>query len=301
MPVHHVSGFQTQLGLGPQHASALATRQFEHFGVELDKQTRLIAPDGMLGRRGPIGDATQVGRYAVGGTISLWPRPDDLTFLLPYVLGAAAEDDTFALAETLPELVATVDRAIQVETYRGLKVDRAIFRSGKGAPLSLDLALQGKTVDAPAAAGTFPDLQATLSAKNPLVHHQAKITIDETEIEVDDLTLTIDNALELEHFHNSLTRVRLPEGPREITLTFETELSDDVLDHLIEPAPRGVTAEIEYANGVDTLRFTFGLLQQAKAPLPIQAKGTVRPRHRFRALADWAAQRPQLVATCTNV
>ncbi|MCC9608519.1 hypothetical protein LOC68_09865 [Blastopirellula sp. JC732] len=300
MSVTHVSGFQTQLGLGPQHATNLATRQLEHFGVDLDKQSTIVRADGMIGQRSPIGDSAQPGTYTVGGTISLRPRPDDLLFLFPYILGAAEVSDAFALAETLPELVATVDRKIMVNTYRGLKVDKATFRSRKGELLELELDLQGKLADATAAAGTFPSIAATLSAKNPFVHHQSSVTIDETTIEVDNLVITIDNALELDRFNNSQTRTTLPEGSRRITLAFDTELNDDVLANLIETAARGVTAEVEFANGVDTLTFTFGLVQQPKTPLSIRGKGTTRPRHQLEAFADLANGLPQLAVVCTD-
>ncbi|TWT34692.1 phage tail tube protein [Blastopirellula retiformator] len=300
MSITHVSGFQTQLGLGPQHATNLATRQLEHFGVELDKQSTIVRADGMIGARASIGDSAQVGTYAVGGTISLRPRPDDLSFLLPYILGGTEVEDAFPLAESLPELVATIDRKIIVNTYRGLKVDQATFRSRKGELLELELDLQGKLADAAAAAGTFPSIAGTLSAKNPFVHHQASVTIDETTIEVDNLVITIDNALELDRFNNSQTRTSLPEGPRRVTLRFDSELDDDVLTNLIEMAARGVTAEVAYANGVDTLTFSFGLVQQPKTPLTIRGKGPTRPTHQLEAFADLANDRPQLAVVCTD-
>lgn len=301
MSVSHVSGFETQLGLGPHHASSLATRQFEHFGVDIDQRTTLIRADGMLGQRAPLGDSAQVGTYTVGGTISLRPRPDDLSFLLPYVLGGAEVADAFPLAETLPELVATVDRKIVVNTYRGLKVDKATFRSRKGELLELELDLQGKLADASAAAGTFPAISATLSSKNPFVHHQAMVTIDETSIEVDNLVITIDNGLQLDRFNNSQARTHLPEGPRRVALSFDSELDDDVLANLIDMAPRGAAAAVVYSNGVDTLTFAFGLIQQSKVPLPIRGKGATRPAHQLETLEDKANSRPQLAVVCTDV
>ncbi|UUO04626.1 phage tail tube protein [Blastopirellula sp. J2-11] len=295
-----VSGFQTQFGLGVQHASNLATRQFEHFGCNLDKQESIIVADGMLGKRSPLGDSAQLGTYTVGGTVTLQPRPDDLTFLLPYILGAAADDDTFALADSLPELVACVDREIKVQTYRGLKVNQATFRSATGGNLELELDLQGKLADADANSGTFPDIASTLSAKLPFIHHQGSITVDGAAIAIDNSVITINNALELTQFNNSQTRTVLPEGARVVTWAFDTELGDDELAHLIANAARGVTGSISYANGVDTLTLTFGLLQKPRTPIPIQGKGTIRPSHQFTAYEDLANSAPQLVATCTD-
>ncbi|TWT30717.1 phage tail tube protein [Blastopirellula retiformator] len=302
--VTNVSGFQTQFGLGPQHASNLATRQFEHFGCSIDKQENIVITDGMIGKRSPVGDSAQFGVYTVGGSVSLQPRPDELDFLLPYILGAAegtdALADVFALADTLPDLVATVDREIKVQTYRGLKVNQATFRSSAGGTLGLDLDLQGKLADADANQGTFPDILSTISAKRPYIHHQSTITVNDVEIEVDNSVITIDNALDLGQFNNSQARSLIVEGPRVITWAFDTELDDAALANLIANAARGVTGSTSYTNGTDTLTFTFGLLQKPRTQIPIQGKGVIRPSHQFIAYEDLANSEPQLVVTNTN-
>lgn len=302
--VSNVSGFQTQFGIGPQHVSDLATRQLEFENLSLDKQENIVVTNGMIGKRSPIGDSAQFGTYTVGGSVSLYPRPDDLDVLLPYILGAAegtdALADVFALADTLPELLATVDREIKVQTYRGLKVNQATFRSSAGGVLGLELDLQGKLADADAAAGSFPNILSTLSAKLPYIHHQSTITVNDVEIAVDNSVIVINNALDLGQFNNSQTRQLLPEGERIITWAFDTELDDATLANVLANAARGVTGSISYTNGTDTLTFTFGLLQKPRTPIPIQGKNLIRPAHQFTAYEDLANSEPQLVVTNTN-
>lgn len=294
-------GHATQFGLGPQHATSLATRQFEFQSCTLNRRENLIRTSGIRGQRAPLGDFTQSGTSSVGGNILLMPRPDDLDFLLPYILGGAEASDVFDLAEALPELVATVDKDILVETYRGLKVAQAIFRSRQGQPLSLELQLEGKTKDSSAATGTFPSISGTLSEKLPYVHHHASWTFDETDIEIDDLVLTIDNGLELDHFNNSQTRTRLPEGEQAITLAFTTPHNADFDDHLREIAAIGVSAaQLAFDNGTDSLTIDFGLLQKPETPVDIRGKKSIRPQVTLQAYQDKAGTRPMIRFTNTN-
>lgn len=295
-------GHATQLGLGPQHATSLATRQFEFQSCTLNRQQNLIRASGIRGQRAPIGDFTQHGTSSVSGSILLMPRPDDLDFLLPYILGGAEAADVFDLAQALPELVATVDKDLLVETYRGLKIAQAIFRSKQGQPLTLELQLEGKTKDNSAAAGTFPAIGGTLSEKLPYVHHHASWTFDSADIEINDLVLTIDNGLELNHFNNSPTRTRIPEGEQTITLAFTTPHGSDFTDHLHEIAANGVSAaQLTFDNGTDRLTIDFGRLQKPETPIDIRGKKSIRPQVTLQAYHDQTGNHPMLRITNTNI
>lgn len=294
-------GYATQFGLGPQHATNLATRQFEFQSCSLNKRQQLVRSQGIRGQRAPSGDTTQPGTYAVSGSVMLVPRPDDLDFLLPYILGAAEDTDLFAMAESLPDLVATIDKQVYVETYRGLRVARAIFRSSQGQPLTLELQLEGTTKDNIAAAGTFPSITSTLSAKLPYVHHQATWTFDSTEIELNDLVLTIDNQLETDHYNNSQTRTRLPLGEPQITLAFNTHHDASFHGKLRDIAPSGVSAaQLRYNNGTDSLTIDFGRLQKPETPVDIRGKQSLRPDVTLAAFADTANNLPMIQFTNTN-
>lgn len=294
-------GYATQFGLGPQHATNLATRQFEFQTCTLNKRQQLIRPQGIRGQRSPSGDTTQPGTYAVSGSVLLLPRPDDLDFLLPYILGATEEDDQFALADSLPDLVATIDKDLYVETYRGIKVARAIFRSAQGQPLSLELQLEGTTKDNVAAAGSFPSIAGTLSAKLPYVHHQATWTFDSTSIALNDVVLTIDNRLETNHYNNSQVRTSLPPGEPAITLAFNTHHDATFHAKLRDLAAAGVSAaQLKYDNGTDRLTIDFGRLQKPETPVDIRGKQSLRPEVTLEAFADQANTLPMIQFSNTN-
>lgn len=294
-------GYATQFALGPQHATSLATRQFEFQSCTLNKRQQLVQTEGIRGQRAPIGDATQAATYQVNGNVLLLPRPDDLDFLLPYILGEAEDADTFAFGESLPELVATIDKSLYVETYRGIKIAQATFRSSQGRPLTLELQFEGRTKDTPAAAGSFPDIAETLSTKLPYIHHHASWTFDGTGIEVDQLVLTIDNRLETNHYGNSQSRSRLPEGESSITLAFQTPHDANFHAKLRDINPSGISAaSLQYDNGTDRLTVDFGRLLKPETPVDIRGKQSLRPEVILEAAGDHSGSRPIIQFTNTN-
>lgn len=298
-----VMGYEWQFGIGPQHASNLATRQFEFQSVDINKRDNLIRANGIRGQRTPVGDYTQKGIYTVSGTVTILPRPDDLAFLLPYILGGAENDDIFPLAETIPEFVVTVDKGTHVRTYRGCKINQAIFRSSQGQPLQLELQIEGRIADDPAASGTFPAIAATMSEKLPFVHHHAVWNFNSQTLAMNNLVLTISNNLELDHHNNSQPRTDLPEGERSITLAFNSrKWSATEYTSLLDIAAAGVTgAELEYTDGTDDLIFTFGRLQKPETPLSVSGKESVRPQITLEAFEDLDGEEPQMIVECTNV
>lgn len=298
-----VMGYEWKFGIGPQHASNLATRQFEFESVDINKRDELIRSNGIRGQRTPIGDFTQKGIYNVSGSVVLQPRPDDLSFLLPYILGGAEVADVFPLAETIPEFVVSVDKGTHVENFRGCKVSQAVFRSSQGQPLTLELQVEGRIADAPAASGSFPAIAATMSEKLPFVHHQAIWTFASQNLPMNNLVITINNGLELDHHNNSQFRTDLPEGERMITVAFNSRKWSSVeYTNLMDIAAAGVTAaDIEYTDGTDDLVFTFGRLQKPKTPLDAQGKQSIRPQITLEAFEDLDGDLPQMLVECTNV
>ena len=297
-----VSGFESRFALGVQHASNPATQEFDHFGCDINKRETLVKSDGMQGSRSPIGDGTQAGNYSVGGTVTIEPRADDLTFLFPYILGGTESTDSFPLADTVPELICTVDKGIKVYTYRGMKVNSATFRSSKGGNLSLELNLEGTLADSAGAAGSFPSIAATVSAKLPFLHSESTITMTATSdvIPVDNVVISIGNNLNLDNFNNSQTRTSIPEGPRTVTFGFDTEFGSTEESKLIASAARGISGNIVYADGTDTLTFTFGILQKPETPIPVRGKGLIRPSFNFESMKDLANSVEMIAVTSTD-
>ncbi len=297
-------GYDTRFGLGPQDDEGLATQEFAVASHNINKNDgALIRSDNMRGQRSPVGDYTQKGIYNPGGPVVMHPTPEDLDFLLPYILGATeAATDSFAVAENLPELVATVDKVLKVRTFRKGKVAQATFRSRKGEVLTLELQLEFQIADDPTNAGTFPDIASTLTTKLPYVHHQSTLTFDSGNIEIDNIVLVINNNLETDHHNNSQSRTSLPEGVRQVTLSFDTEMeATNFTAKLQDIAPAGVSGStLVYTDGTDTLTFTLGRLQKPETPVNVQGKGSIRPQISMEAFEDISGSVPQIAVTSTN-
>lgn len=255
----------------------------------LVKRQTHVEFDGMRGTRSHLGENVSLGPSTVGGQIVMHPTPTQLANLLPRILGAAASDDTYALAETLPSFQVQIDRQTKVFTCTDCKVNRAVFRSSNRGPLELTLDIEGLT-ETVAAAGSFPTL--TLGALQPYMHHQATIALAGAAREVERLEVTIDNHLLLDRFNNSLTRTALPEGDRVVRLACDCPFSADEAD-LYNLAVSGAPGSVTWISGSRSLTFSFARLQapdhspRAAAlnrPIPLRLEMVARANGSLREL-----------------
>lgn len=251
---------QQRFGIGP-NAGGVSTREFFIESNGIVKTPSQIQNEGMYGSRDYKSESTTDGTYAVGGVVPLKPRPDDLTFLMPYILGGAASVNNFAVAEALPEMVCDSYRISETVRKLKCKVNTATFSSRAGQQLNLDLDIQG-TSWTPGI--TFPSIASSLSVQAPFMHHQCVLTIGGTAYKVDDVTLTIGNNLILDRFYNSQYRQDLPEGSRTVGLSCTFPFTSDE-SAIYAMATAGLAASIVWTSGLYSLTFTFAKLQAAIA------------------------------------
>lgn len=273
-------GHQLRFGLGAL-ASTNATREFDVLSNGLKKTGSLVSNPGIRGTRSHMAAPVAEGTYAVGGPLVLEPRPDDLAFLLPYILGGAAVLNTYALAETVPELVANFTKGLNNLRHNGLKVNTAVFRSATNQPLQLTLDLQGKTEEAGIA---MPAISATLSALQPYIHHQLVATLGSTAYDVDNVEITVNNALALDLFRNSQTRQELPEGDRIVTVACDFPHTADEAA-LYDIAVAGIAGTFVWTNGAFSLGFSFANLKAPTDAPVVQNRGPLGWRINFQAYA----------------
>jgi hypothetical protein len=262
-------GHQTRFGLGV-NSGAVATREFEVLSNGLIKVAEHLQAEGMRGERGYKSEPTVEGVIAVGGVVSLEPRPDDLAFLLPYILGAAGVGTAFALADTSPELCAESVRGLSSYRHLGLKVNSAVFRSSSNSKLTLDLDLQGKTE---VSGITMASVQSTLSTQAPYVHHQLVATFGGVAYKVNNVEFAISQGLKTDRYYNSQTRSSLPEGNRVLTLGVDVPFTTDEAA-LYDIALAGLaTNTLVWTNSARSLTFTLGKLQTPTRAPAIQNRG----------------------------
>lgn len=273
-------GHARRVGIGAT-ASAAATREFEFLSCTVAPDNEHVQSDGMHGYRDYIAEGVVEGVKRVRGVLEIEPRPDDLAFLLPYILGAAASGTTFALAETLPDFILDVDKGPKICRYAGCKVNTATFKSAAGRPLSLALDIIGQTEDS--TISPFPNIASTLSVLQPYVHHQGVLTLGGTVFNADDLEMLIDNALLGDRFYMSQTLIGIPEGNRIVTVSFTSPFTTDE-NTLFNVAVGGLTGSLAYTNGGVSFTSTFGKVQKPQKGPGLPAKvQEVTNRHVFQA------------------
>lgn len=272
-------GHARRVGMGAT-ASAAATREFEFLSCTVAPDNDHIQSPGIHGYRDYIAEGVAEGVKRVRGVLELEPRPDDLAFLLPYILGAAASGNNFALAETLPDFILDVDKGPKIVRYAGCKINSATFRSSANRPLSLSLDIVGQTETDGI---TFPSIASTLSTMQPYVHHQGVLTINSVVYNADDLEMVIDNSLLADRFFMSQTLIGIPEGDRIVGVSFTSPFTSDE-NALFNLAVAGLGGSLAYTNGAVSFTSTFGKLQKPQKGPGIPGKAQeVTNRHAFQS------------------
>ncbi len=271
-------GYARKVGIG---ATSTVDQQLQFMSCGIGKNQTHLQDDAMRGYRGRPAVSTVEGTYTVGGNLDLEPRPDELVVLLPWILGGNASGTTFPLAETVPERYLTIDKGADIYTYAGCKVNRATFRSSAGnQKLTLSLDVQGTTETG---GESFPSIGATLTQLQPYLHHQLVATIGGTAYKLDNFELSIDNALMLDRFFNSQTRINLPEQDRLVTISADFPFRSDE-SSLYGIAVGGVAATWVYTNGAYSITFTTPKVTAPVEPVVIQNRnGEVVRRINFTA------------------
>lgn len=230
-------------------------------GETIARQGRILERNGLRGTRSHVADDARQGPYSVAGALQLEPTPDDLVFLLPWILGGSPTGTTYPLADTLPSFSLQIDRIAGVFTYAGCKVRRATFRGAKGGKvnLSLELAAQSETAGA---AGSFalPAVAAS-QVKGPyILGGDTSLVLNGVAREVAEFELVIDNGLVTDRFMNNLTVVSLPENDRQIALHTSHAYASQNVD-LYNQALAGAAGTLILTNGGSSTAFSFGTLQ----------------------------------------
>ena len=247
-----------KMGMG---AADPVTQAIEFLNEGLQKRGQIVETAGIRGTRSHPKERTREGTFTIDGQISMNPCPDELDFLLPYIVGGSESSDDFPLAETLPEMYISVDRIAKVFTYAGCKVNKATFRGREGQLLELSLEIMGKT-EAVANSGTFPAL--TLTTAPPYIFHDCVMTIEATAYQIFDWEIVIDNKLNGQRFTNSQSRTDIPAMDREVTVTVTVPYTSTEADlHDKASHKTGVAATCVFTNGARSLTFTTPALQKA--------------------------------------
>lgn len=264
-------GHQTTIGFG---TTSTVDEAYEWVTNTIGKQTQHVETEGMRGIREHISENVSEGLYDVGGEWSQHPSTAALRKWLPRILGGAEGGSgpyTYAIAQTVPEFYCHVPKIGASYLYAGMKVNKATFRSSKGRPLNMSIELLGKTE----AVAAFPG-GLTLATGQPFMHHHAVLTLASGSRPIDDVVLTIDNALVSDRYFNSQTRTDLPETDCLISLAGVVPFTSTEVSALYDKGVAAFTGgSLVYTNGVQVLTFTLGAFQVPLTKPTMQGRGEI--------------------------
>jgi len=170
------------------------------------------------------------------------------------VTTAASGTVTYALGEAAVTRFVMIDRVGQVFTYSSVAVDKATFRSSRGAALTLTLDLVG-VLEQTGSAGSFPSLNLDVSTK-PLLFFDCVLTVAGTVYFCDSFTLMIENFIDKNRFFNSKTLTAVIATDRKIS--FQTKLPYGDAVALYGAGVNGVAMSSVFTYGNEVLSFTAG-------------------------------------------
>ncbi len=255
MPAVASIGWKGIFAFGPAGSSPDKLMDISNYTVT--KREQHINPDGMRGSQAEIADFTVKGVIPVGGQIELYPKPDELAYLLTYIMGSASSG-TFTFANVMPTLDIYSYKGSDWFKHAGVKINRATFSSSTNNLLKLVLDVEALT-ETPAQSAVTT-LNATLSALQPYIHHNLIATIATVAHSFASWELVIDRGLHTDRFLNSQTRTLLPEGERHVGVSMTFPNTADESD-LVDIAPSGGAGVFTFTNGGLSCIFTCPHLQ----------------------------------------
>jgi len=253
---------------------------------------------GLNGSRSHHSQATAEGNIDARGAFSMNARKQWLRHILYWTLGGGNENAP-TLAETVKTFTAEVDTSVRVLTYAGCKIGTLELTSESNNPLIVNVSdvIAMSVADAVAGTATSPTRTITNAL---MMHHALTLTVDGSAMYCNSYAMTINNALEDDHFQNSVSRVAIPEGDRIITGSVVADWS--VLNAVTRGTwtkfVSGATASLSaaYSDGTNTLTFTMPRVHYHEGDRPPSAdsRGTIFDTIPFQAKSSNAGLQDEL-------
>lgn len=256
----------------------------ENFGLR--RQVRTVKDEG-TGSPWDIIGAEIESQYPVSGTISMVPRPDQMSILLPCLLGnAAATATTYKPAGVICDFfqIGHYDPTAGINTvfkYNDMVTNTWTLSASDSSPiLKLDWAVEGAT-RATAAGATWPVLP--LSIVQPWVFRQCVLTVGASTYRIKDIRISGNNNLSTGDFYNSAYRTELPTQKQDFMLTHTTPF-DLAQDLALLSLAANVTAQVVFTSGANILTIDFpSLFARPEDP-------SIQGRQRVHNTIEWHAQ-----------
>jgi hypothetical protein len=262
-------GFAAKVGMG---TALPVTEAYEFQDCDVGLRVEVQELGGVRGSRARKDDRVREVRKTVTGSLHLNPSVVDLRKLLPRILGAAETGGnpyTYVPAETLPGFYLVIDRVQRVDTYDGVKVDKATFKGQEGGILDLTLALEGLS-ESVGAAGSFPAISPDCT-NGPFTFKEGVLTLAGTPHYMKSLEVTVDNVLNKNRFFNSDTRLSLDPMDRLITVNVVLPWNT-ASTPIVNTADAAMTMSAVFTHGTQVFTISLAKLRCPAQPIPVRGK-----------------------------
>jgi hypothetical protein len=253
---------------------------------------------GLSGTRSHHYQSVADGNIVTGGGFVFNARKQWFDDILFWAMGGGNAGSP-SLAETVKPLTIQkhMDYAGQAVEYLGCKITTLELASESNGPLVVTVTVvpmgvtTGVTADA-----------ATRTISDPLMmHHHLTLTIDGGSVYCNSLGLTLDNAVEDDHFQNSQSRTAVPEGDRLVSgnIAIDWNAANAVTRGIWTKFLSGATASLAmaYNDGTNTLTFTMAQVKYtAGGPPQADGRGTIPWEVPFSALSSAAGTQDEITA-----
>jgi len=256
-------------------------------GIEIQSESlakagNIIETSGIRGTRQHVQERTRNGNYAIGGTIEMFPSPEELKIMLFWITGTD-HATVFTPAETVPSRVIGISRGGgtgglgKCFTYGGCYVSRATIGGSEGEPMALSIECIGQT-ETIEAAGAFATATVPMPAAggSPFIFTDSSgaFYLGGNAIAVKSFSMTIDNLLDVA-FNNSVSASRITAADLAVSCSITTPYSTVNEVALYD---KGVTGMALSAVFTHTLAYSLtiaGFFQPVSATPVINGKGEI--------------------------
>lgn len=263
-------GAKTKYGIG---ATSTVNTAFEATSFGLVSTKPHLNANGMRGTRSRIAQRTIEGVEEVAGPIVCSPSIAELGAWLTRC-GFSESTGTYSLTEGLTAFYVAADKVTKVPVYSGCYVGSAVMRAAKNVPWEWTFNVIGQQ-ETPGNAGTFPAI--SVAEAPPLALHHATMTLLGSARSFEEVTLTIDNALDVRS-NNAAYNELIEPSDRIITVDLTlpyTTANADLLDQGIDGDDAAV---LEFVYGDYEATFTFGNLKFPRGAVEVPGKTGVMLR-----------------------
>ena len=271
-----MNAFLVEPGSGASPTFDASSEIYAYLSESMAAKKANIDPNTIRGTREHFVAQTREGLINVNGSVEIVPCKDDLDLWLPRIMGAAESTDDFDYAETLPSFAMLIDKLNNVTSeffqYTDCQVGKATFSGTAGEPLKLALDITAiKETLGVSWPGTPPTLATAAADYQPWMFHDLALTIGGNSVTCYDISIMIDNALEVKFGSGSNEAASITPVDRVVQLTCTIRWTNTQKTNIVQSAEQGRAGVATFTRGTtpaDVLTATFGALQLDEKTTP---------------------------------